>query len=175
MSLYPFQSDRSRNDGGIDLRLEIDMIFERHGHWGLIRKRVRDRKCPCFNQQTHEARSDCQKCIGTGEAYLDHLVRYRKTGFVQMTESPREVGRAGGGTLVKIYLRSSVKPDRGDFFIEIAQDESSRDRNFQIQPLAPIEIVKVYDIQDVLDLREAGGRLEFFTVLAEDADLGDTT
>jgi hypothetical protein len=92
-----------------------------------------------------------------------------------MTESPREVGRAGGGTLVKIYLRSSVKPDRGDFFIEIAQDESSRDRNFQIQPLAPIEIVKVYDIQDVLDLREAGGRLEFFTVLAEDADLGDTT
>jgi hypothetical protein len=92
-----------------------------------------------------------------------------------MTEVPTQLGRSSGGPLVKIYLRCSAKPDRGDFFAEIAQDEESLLRNFRIQPNLPLTITRMYDLQDVLDMREAGGRVEFFTVLAELADLGDTT
>ncbi len=176
MGLTPFQPDKATQvPADIDLRKEVDLIFHRHGHWGLLRKRVRDRKCQCYNEQTHEARAECRSCLGSGWAFIDYPVRYRKTSLVQMTEAPTQLGRSSGGPLVKIYLRCSAKPDRGDFFAEIAQDEESLLRNFRIQPNLPLTITKMYDLQDVLDMREAGGRVEFFTVLAELADLGDTT
>jgi hypothetical protein len=171
-----FWTDQSRRiSPDIDLRKEVALILQNHGHWGLLRRRVRDRKCRCWNDQTAEARSDCKTCLGSGWAFVDIPVRYRKTILIQSSENPTPAGRTGGGTLVKLYMKSYVKPDRGDFLAEIAQDETSLNRNFQIQPNTPLEITRMYDLQDVNDLREAGGRVEFFTAMAEEADLGDTT
>jgi hypothetical protein len=170
-----FYSDDSRQSTpDIDLRKEVALILDRHGTWGLLRKRVRDRHCSCWNETTAEARSDCPKCLATGWAFVDHLVRYRKTLLVQLVESPTPAGRQGA-TLHKFYLRSFVKPDRGDFIAEIAQDETSLTRNYQIQPIAPLEITAHWDIQDCNDLREAGGRLEYWQCLAEMADFGDSS
>jgi hypothetical protein len=171
-----FYSDESRKSKpDIDLRQEMALILDKHGTWGLLRKRVRDRRCSCWNSNTEEARSDCPKCLGTGWAFVDHFIRYRKTSLVQLTEMPMPVGRAEGGSLMKFYMRSFVKPDRGDFIAELAQDEESLTRNYQIQPETPLTITALWDIQSVIDLREAGGRIEYWQALAEVADLGDTT
>ncbi len=90
----------------------------------------------------------------------------------QMSENQTPVGRVDP-SLTVIWVQYHMKPERGDFLVEIAQEEASLKRNWQIQPLLPIEIVRLYDIQEVHDNREAGGRLEFFRMLCEEASFGD--
>lgn len=175
MPLSDFQADNSRITSArdIDLRAELSRIMHNHGFWGLLRKQVQGRRCGCVSQSTHEADPHCRLCLGSGKAFVDHPVRLRRVTVFGGTEQPQRVGRLDP-TLFKFYLQYHVQPDRGDFLLEIAQDEQSLVETFQIQPNIPLTIVRRYDIQHVDDMREAGGRMEFFTVWAELADLGDS-
>jgi hypothetical protein len=173
MGLKDFKADPASYTGlDVDLRQEMSAIMRVHGHWAILRKRIKDRHCFCWNDQTDEASSDCRFCLGSGWAFVDHLVRLRKQAMFQMSETPDPTGRVNP-SLFKFWLQYHVKPDRGDFIAEIALEEESLKRNYQIQPVSPYKIVRMYDIQDVADMREMGGRLEFFTILAEEASFGD--
>ncbi|TXH17381.1 MAG: hypothetical protein E6R03_04010 [Hyphomicrobiaceae bacterium] len=170
-----YHSDLSKYKGNdVDLRAEFSAIMRIHGHWALLRKRIKDKKCACYNTSTDEAASDCKKCLGSGYAFVDHFIRVRKQPIYQLSEVAEPVGRISP-TITKFWVQYHTKPDRGDFIAEISQDETSRTQNFQIQPTVPLAIFKMYDIQDVADMREFGGRIEFFSVVVEEASFGDTT
>lgn len=176
MPFSDYQADGSRITSArdIDLRAEMSRIMANHGFWGILRKHVAGRRCQCTSSSTHEADPDCRLCLGTGQAFVDHPVRLRRVTVFGSTEQPMPVGRMDS-TLFKFYLQYHVRPDRGDFLLEIAQDEQSLVSSFQIQPNIPLTVVRRYDVQHVDDMREAGGRMEFFTVWAELADLGDAS
>lgn len=157
----------------IDLRAELHAIFERHGHWAVLRKRDLTKRCACFNETTHEAMPRCGKCAGTGYALVDHFVRVRYMPLAEMTEAPGPSYRMQTST-IRYWFQHHVKPDVGDFLAELDLDEASLKSNAQIQPSAPFRIRKLFDIQTVTPMREAGGRVEFFNVLVEPADFGDT-
>lgn len=174
MPLYDYQPDDSRITSArdIDLRAELSRFMARHGFWGLLRRQIQGRRCICLSESTHEADPRCTRCLGSGKAFVDHPVRMRRMTVFGGTEQPMSVGRQDP-TLFKFYLQYHVRPDRGDFLLEVAQDEQSLVRSYQIQPNIPLTIARKYDVQHVDDMREAGGRMEFFTVWAELADLGD--
>ena len=154
----------------IDLRKEFQKMMDDHAHWGVIRRRVSIRKTENFDPSTHE--SDNPEDLGAGEAYYDEFVRMRKMTFFTVPEDPTPLGRSSV-PLVVFWVQHQVKPNRGDFLLEIAQDGDTANCDGQIQPVAPFEIVRKYDIMDVDDMRDRGGRVEFWRVVCEEADLGD--
>lgn len=154
----------------INLREEFEDIMDDHGHWGVIRRRVSIRKTENFDPSTHE--SDSPQDLASGEAFYDEFVRMRKMTFFSAPEDPTPYGRASVPMII-FWVQHPVKPSRGDFLLEIAQDGDSANCEGQIQPVTPYEIVRKYDIVDVDDMREAGGRIEYWRVVCEEADLGD--
>ncbi len=155
----------------IDLRAEFNALLEARGHWGVLRRRIDERKAAGFNEQTHEAAD--RDNLSSGEAYVDIFVRLRKRTLFSTGEQPTPLG-VQGTPLIIFYLQSTVKPTRGDWLMEIAQDESTVRCGVGIQPSKPFNVTRKYDIQDVDDMRDQSGRVEFFTVYTEVADLGDT-
>lgn len=168
-----FKADNANYMGNdVDLRNEMQTIMRVHGHWGLLRRRIKDRHCSCWDPVNQEARLDCKTCLGSGYAFVDCLIRMRKQSSSAL-EAPSPAGRISE-TTARIWVQHKVKPDRGDFIAELAQDPESNLRSFQIQAVVPFSVTKMYDIQDVVEMREFGGRVEFFTILVEEADFGDT-
>lgn len=164
--------DPTSDPFGIDLRNEFDAIMRDHGTWGLLRKRTGNRKkAASYNPTTAEAAPGERAVLQSGESFIDYLVRYRRMGLFDVPEAASSVGREGPA-LVRFYVQWHMRPDPHDFIAEIAQDESSRQRSFQIQPVAPFQITKLWDIQEVTPMRERGGRVEFWQVLCREAVLG---
>lgn len=155
---------------GIDLRQEMAQIMEIHGHWGALRRRIDNRKAQGFDNATHEAPD--MDDLASGEAYQDVFVRLRKRTLFSTGEDSTPMGEQSSPIIV-FYVQSQVRPTRGDTLLELVQDETSLERGSQIQPAKPFRIFRKYDIEDVDDMREAGGRVEFFTVYTKVADLGD--
>jgi len=154
---------------GINLREEIAGILERHGYWALVRRAVDRRRVAAFDKQTHEGLTLRELAQGFG--FKDEWVRCRRMSLFDVPEEPGSVGKEAA-PLIRFYLQAGVKPDVHDFILEIAQDENSMTRGRQIQPNAPIDIVKIFDIQEVTPMREHGGRVEFWQVFALEAYLG---
>lgn len=156
---------------GIDLRREFEQIMAQQGHWAVLRRRQRPFTTG-RNPTTHEG--DSLGTLGDGSPYVDEFIRVRKMTIVSTGEVPNSPtpGRASSPIQV-FWCKHHIRPNRGDWLIELAQDPASLYRRFDIQPLTPYEIIRKYDIQDVDDMREAGGRIEFWKLVVEDADLGD--
>lgn len=158
----------------INLRDEFAKIMLDHGHWMLLRHRVEDRYCYCYNQVTGEGSLQCPKCMGTGFAFIDSWVQGRKMTRFEIPEMHTSSGRMAA-PLIRFWVKHTVRPDRGDFLCEVALDSDSHQYSGTMEPNRPVQIVRIYDIQDVDDMREMGGRVEYFRLLVEEADLGDTS
>lgn len=154
----------------IDLRQEFSDIMEKHGYWAVLRRRVNPPVTAAKKGSIGE--SDDPADTGDGYAYVDEWIRVRKMTLFADRENPGATGRTSAPLLV-FWCRHRVKPSRGDFLLEVAQSEASLDRSSQIQPVRPYVIVQKYDIQDVDDLREDGGRTEFFKLIVEQTDNND--
>lgn len=163
--------DPSTDPFGIDLRQEFAAFMRDHGSWGVLRKRVTRARVNSFNPEVGESAPGTKQALLTGESYFDYLVRYRRTTLFDVSEKESSIGREGQA-LVRFYLKWDKKPDPHDFLVELAQDPTSQTRSFQVQPLAPLEIVKLWDIQEVTPMRDRGGRLEFWQVLCKESVTG---
>lgn len=163
--------DASTDPFGIDLRQEFDAIMRDHGSWGVLRKRITRTRVNSFNTVTGEPTPGTRQAAPSGEAFIDYLVRYRRTTLFDVPEKEASVGREAQA-LVRFYLQWDKKPDTHDFIIELAQDPTSQVRSYQMQPLTPMEIVKIWDIQEVTMMRDRGGRGEFWQVLCKESVTG---
>lgn len=155
---------------GPDLRAEFNKIMDDHGHWAVLRRRVNPPPSAAKHPRTHESSDPAD--TGDGYAYVDEWIRVRKMTLFADREDPLPAGRSST-PLVVFWCRHHVKPSRGDFLLEVSQNETSLQSSTQIQPLRPYRIVQKYDIQDVDDMREAGGRAEFFKLIVEQTDNND--
>jgi len=154
----------------INLREEFDAFVKGHGYWALLRRPVDRRRVAAFDPQTNEGLT--LRELAAGHGFKDELVRCRRMSLFDVPEEPGSAGREAA-PLIRFYLRSKVKPDSHDFILELAQDEASMGRGDEIQPNVPLDIVKIFDIQEVTPMREHGGRVEFWQVFALEAFIGD--
>ena len=163
--------DASTDPFGIDLRQEFAAIMRDHGSWGVLRKRVTRTRVSSYRPEPGEITPKTRQALVPGEAYFDYLVRYRRTTLFDVPEKEDSIGREGQA-LARFYLQWDKKPDTHDFIIELAQDPTSQNRSFQVQPVTPLEIVKIWDIQEVTPMRDRGGRIEFWQVLCKESVTG---
>lgn len=155
----------------INLRDHFAEIMAKHGYWALLRRAVGARRVGPFDEQTHEGirLSDLQR----GKGYKDHWIRIRRMSLFDAPEKSFPVGKEAS-PLVRFYMQSHVKPDVHDFILEVAQDESSLDIGHKIQPNLPINVVKIWDVNEVTPMREHAGRVEFWQLFAYEAFTGET-
>jgi len=154
----------------IDLRKEIADCLEHKGYWALLRRPVDGRRVGEFDPQTREGLT--YRELAQGKGFKDDWIRIRRMTLFDIPEEPGSIGREAA-PLIRFYMKHGVKPDVHDFILEVALDEESMCRGSQIQPNAPIDVVKVFDIQEVTPMREHGGRIEFWQVFALEAFVGD--
>lgn len=154
----------------INLREEFDDFVKDHGYWALLRRPVDRRRVAAFDPQTNEGLT--YRELADGRGFKDEWVRVRRMSLFDIPEEPGSVGREAS-PLIRFYMRSPVKPDVHDFILEIALDEGSMRRGDEIQPSTPVDVVKIFDVQEVTPMREHGGRIEFWQVFALEAFIGD--
>lgn len=154
----------------INLREEFADFMKQHGYWALLRRPVDRRRVASWDAQTNEGLTLRELAMGRG--FKDEWVRCRRMSLFDIPEEPGSAGQEAA-PLIRFYLKSHTKPDVHDFILEVALDEESMCRGDEIQPNAPIDVVKIFDIQEVTPMREHGGRIEFWQIFALEAFIGD--
>lgn len=152
---------------GIDLRAELKAILDDHGHWGILRHRVGSQHSSDLNPSTEEGED--MDNPGSAHKYQDMFIKLRKRTLYAKGENPTPLGKVGE-PILKFYVASNVRPAKHDYIIELAQAEDS---NGRVSPSLPYAIHRSYNIVDVDDMREEGGKVEFFEVYVSEIALGD--
>lgn len=158
-------------DGDIDLRQELDALLDGRGHKIIFRK-VTDKVCPNYDpSQMEEHDSNCPYCMGTKHMYQDYIIpaRYRMAVDVeaQARERRQEIGYTGQGKYVYYFeamfrnphtgIQGLLQPTRADYILEA---DLKDDGEF----VRTIRTKRMLNIQFVQELRDAGGRIEFYAV-----------
>lgn len=139
--------------------------MDKHGNWMVLRQAIPGRKCSCVNPTTQDAYPGCNRCLGSGYAYVDRFVKGRKSREVRITQSLGAETRTAIMQMSPIdnifYIQHNMKPTNIDYILEIALDPITQ------QPERPYRVLSVHDISDSRDHRDQNGRIEFFSVTAE--------
>jgi len=151
----------------INLREEFDKLMSCKGHWAALRRRVGTRHSSDVNPGTEEG-EDLDN-MGSGHKHQDFFIEIRKRTLFARGEKETALGKIGE-PLLMFYVRSGIKPARHDFLLELAQEEHA---DGSMSLVEPFRIVRKYDILDVDEMRELGGRVEFFQVYVQELALGD--
>lgn len=140
------------------LKRTFDKMVQDHGHWMLLRKAILNKKCSCTNNDA--ALPGCTLCNGTGHAYIDHLVRGRRTKMVDSVQMTTDISLVATPRW-HFYLPSNTQPNHMDWIAEIELSPTDQ------QPIYPIKIETYYNITDVESMRELKGELVFWDVQTE--------
>jgi hypothetical protein len=148
----------------IDLRQEMIDLIEKRGHWFVLRQSFPGRKCQCVNPVTGDSSKDCNTCFGSGRAFIDRFVKGRKTsrtGYKQggAPEARTPIGLASSPDAV-FYVQYDQKPSQTDYVLEIALDPNDQ------EPVRSYKILSVFDIEEAVEFRDQGGRIEFCSLFA---------
>ena len=155
--VYPW-SATDITDGGIDLRVAIGDLLEKHGHYVYLRRST-GRRCDCWDPAAREAKPDCSFCTGEGWAYEDVKVLARKMFLTDpMTAAflnkMTPLGRVSVSDQV-MWVKYDKKPTRQDKLIEVSLDS-------QGEPEKPFRIEIMWEIDWTQDYRDKWGRVEFW-------------
>ena len=140
-------------------------FLDKRGHWVAIRQAVPGAKCSCMDSALGEPGRACDDCLGTGRAYVDRLIKIRKSKTLQINQAIGSERSSPIGNVnafdVLMYTSYTVKPTQQDFILEIALDSKTREPNI------PIKIVQVYNVIDIQDNRDQGGRVEYYSITSQ--------
>ena len=59
------------------------------------------------------------------------------------------------------YIETQYRPTQQDFIIEVELQRQTG------EPIVPLKIAIAYDITDIRDMRDKGGRIEYYAVTAQ--------
>lgn len=134
------------------------------GHWMILRQAVPGRVCACVDPTTNDANTSCNQCLGSGRAYIDRFIKGRKSRPVKITQTLggeiRTAITEGAANDWIMYIEFNMRPTSDDFVIELRLNENT------IEPIQPFMAVSVYNIKEVRDLRDIGGRTEYYAITA---------
>jgi len=150
----------------IDLRKDFRKMIEDHGHWMVLRQAVPGRKCACVGDSGDASSSSvCNRCLGTGYAFVDRFIKGRKSRQIKITQSQGAETRTAlmqmSPTDNIFYLQHNFTPTNLDYMMTIALDPLTQD------PVRPYRVLSVHAISDVREQRDKGGRMEYYAVTAE--------
>lgn len=142
----------------MDMKSTFEGMVQDHGHWMLLRKAVLNKPCSCVNNGT--IIETCSLCNGSGHAYVDHLVKARRTKMIDSVQMTTDLGLVATPRW-HFYLAAGTQPGPKDWLVEI--ELSAEDQ----QPLYPIKAEVYYKVTDVESMRELSGVLAFWDVQTE--------
>jgi len=146
--------------GNIDIQEEVERLIDRDGFYVILIRPIMQMRCLCWNEQTKEARSDCQTCFGTG--YLLKFERHKCRDF-RTTDNfiAKSLQQFATGTLLEPAQYFYLKKQSNIFsnmFIVIAEWDG----------LNPIkESMEAFEVNIVDKHRGKGGKLEYYRVGAK--------
>jgi hypothetical protein len=149
----------------IDLRKEFRDLISDHGHWMVLRQAIPGRRCACYNPKTKSISSTCNRCLGTGYAYVDRFVKGRKSRPIGITQALGAERVTAIGQMAPIdnifYIQHNMRPTSVDYVLCIALDPVTN------SPIVPYRVLSVHRISDVREQRDKGGRIEYYALTAE--------
>lgn len=161
-----FYEDLTRN-GEMMAEPMLRETLARYGYRMVVRKAVPGKKCSCVDPVSESPRDSCERCTGTGNLYVDHLVlgrRYTPTPNIGLEQKAPMGAVTGSGPM---FLVEPVVPvSRNDLILELVLDPQTAEplrtasQGFQVQ-----RVHKVVFVDESRDIR--GERL-FFRVRAEE-------
>jgi hypothetical protein len=155
----------------IDLRLEMEDILAKRGHYVFLR-RTQTRRCGCWNEHTREADIDCPYCTGTGWMYKDELHLARRMPVTDPTvaailEWRMDFGFLGTATYIFWFGHDvNPAPSRRDTILEVRLDPDTG------QPVKAYQIEAQWSIGQVHGFRDKGGRVEYWACWVREGSLG---
>lgn len=148
----------------IDLR---DVISELDGigfKWFALRQADLSKSCECINDNSkgiRQARADCKRCLGGGYLFTDHLVRAYDWAYTPGTQFQTEVGPLA--TQVRNFVvQFSRVLNKFDYILDL---DRVNDTGAVRQPF---KVMRVFQIQDTMQLTGKSGRTEFWKCVAEE-------
>lgn len=143
----------------MDMKSTFESMVEDHGHWMLLRKAVLNKPCSCVGREGTILET-CGLCNGSGHAYVDHLVRARRTKMIDSVQMTTDLGLVATPRW-HFYLPANTQPTHKDWIIEIELSPTDQ------QPIYPIKAETYYNVTDVESMRELSGVLAFWDVQTE--------
>jgi hypothetical protein len=145
------------NNYNIDLRKEIELLQNDFSIDILYIRNTKYIRCKCFNTLYNAGDPSCNICFGNG-----HLTSVEK--MKDITQSASSVGDMRTTNLGSMekgnsvhYLKYDTLPRVRDIILIAGWDRTG----------CPTDILKVYEIVGVDDVRGDKGRVEFYTVNAK--------
>lgn len=137
-------------------------------HWIVIRSADLSGKCECLNEQVprnHESPDpSCKRCLGTGYVFTDYLAKglqYSQTRQFRGEEIQMPAGVLNNSNFRYALNIKEIVPKTTDLLIEIELNKNTGD------PVTPIKVQEVYDIQHVRRLWGDQGREEYYSLNVE--------
>ena len=144
----------------INLRAEMRKFMNSTEYWVLLQRVSQKVKCSCYRDQfTEGGDHKCPKCLGTGylfrftkhktykqdtRRFMDHVI-YPPVG--EMTNGPKT-----------FFFEHDVHPNKDDYIWEVTWTPVTQ---------KPIQLISLFRITEVADMRGELGRIEYFAVWAE--------
>ena len=148
----------------INLRSEISKILDNYGWPALLQRTNRKMRCRCYDSVSQECDPKCDYCLGRGWVSVieRHMIRY--DGATQIVSNPnlQEISPQGKvwTPAVTIYFKYNVAPQVGDIIYEVGWDKYK-----------PTNLIRVWEINNVIPNRGDHGRIEFYEVAAKSVNL----
>jgi hypothetical protein len=149
-------------------RLSFERMITQWGHWCALRKFLRDeRRSASYSHFYEESDRRALQELTAGRSFVDHLGKMVKRTVVPGFEKAAELGTVATPGLF-FYLHASLKPTPEDWILELAQKEVRG----VAQPIKPYDVMHMYNIMDVDEMRMEGGRLAYFRCRVEETNIG---
>lgn len=164
----------------MDLRQEIDELLQETGHYVLLQRTSRKLRCICWDEKMKESsienylkymkllttkHKECPKCLGSGwVSRIERVLTRRQlaSDIISLTSRIQtlEIGKQTFDNKL-FYFKHDVQPREGDYIIEVGWDG-----------LKPTHVINSYIIQMSADMREHGGRIEYWQAITKEDNIG---
>ena len=145
---------------GINLRQEMRKFINSTQYQVLLQRVSKRIRCSCFREQFTESGNDkCPKCLGIG--YLFKFTKHKSYKQDTMRFTDHVVFPPIGNistTNKTFFFEHDVHPKKNDYIWEVTWAPKTN---------RPIELLNLFHITEVADMRAELGRIEYYAVWAE--------
>ena len=146
---------------------QLTKMLAKYGHRMVLRKAIPGKKCRCVSSVSESPIPDCDKCLGTGDLYTDHMVLGRKytprPNIGKEIRSPLGYVEAGSPTFI---LETIYRVNTSDMIMELVLDGETDEplrtssKGFQIRV--------AYRVTHSSEMRDLRGEKLFFQVRCDE-------